>query len=122
MRYSSSMKIWQLSPQDNIKREALTEGENWMDRREFAAALTETLLVLIPKVDSPQAMKEFRPIALCNVLCKIRAEVLANRLRGTMPAIISPTQAAFVPGRAITDNVVVAFETIHYMKQCRKGS
>jgi hypothetical protein len=91
-----------------------------MDIREFPAALTETLLVLIPKVDSPQAMKEFRPIALCNVLYKIRAKVLANRLRGTMPAIISPTQAAFVPGRAITDNVVVAFETIHYMKQCRK--
>lgn len=103
-----------------IGSEVCNACRNWMDIREFPAALTETLLVLIPKVDSPQAMKEFRPIALCNVLYQIRAKVLANRLRGTMPAIISPTQAAFVPGRAITDNVVVAFETIHYMKQCRK--
>ena len=52
---------------------------------------------------------------------KILAEVLANRLKKLLPRIISHEQSAFVSGRSITDNVLVAFEIIHHMKRKNKG-
>ena len=52
---------------------------------------------------------------------KILAKVLANRLKNILFSIIDELQAAFVPGRSITDNVIVGFEIIHHMKTRRHG-
>ena len=85
------------------------------------SGLNETFICLIPKVKSPQKITKFRPISLCNVIYKIIYKVLANRLKRILTVVIDELQSAFVPGRLITDNVLVAFKMMHCIDQRKKG-
>ena len=87
--------------------------------------INHTNIVLIPKVKNPKKMFDISPINLYNVIYKIISKVLVDRLKQVLANIISPTQCAFVPGRLITDNVLLAYETLHtmhYRKKGKKGS
>ncbi|WZY80122.1 hypothetical protein YC2023_026506 [Brassica napus] len=76
----------------------------------------ETHVRLIPKGSGPRKVADYRPIALCNTHYKIIAKILTRRLKPLLPDLISKTQSAFVAGRAISDNVLITHETLHYLR------
>jgi hypothetical protein len=80
--------------------------------RNFVKSLNVTFLALIPKKPGAQECKDFRPISLVTGMYKIIAKVLANRLSGVLPKLISASQNAFVGGRQILDSVLVANESL----------
>ena len=83
--------------------------------------INQTNVVLIPKNKTPASARDYRPISLCNVVYKIIAKALVNRLKTILPRIIDESQSAFVPGRVIFDNIIVAHEVIHNMNTKKKG-
>ncbi|XP_017614083.1 uncharacterized protein LOC108459248 [Gossypium arboreum] len=83
--------------------------------------INETLLVMILKIKNPCEMTHFRLISLCRVIYKIISKALANRLKVVLPQCISQNQSAFIPGRMIHDNVLVAHELMHYLRSSTNG-
>ncbi|KAM1612549.1 hypothetical protein ACFX1R_002073 [Malus domestica] len=82
--------------------------------------LNHTNLVLIPKVKCPKNMTQYRPIALCNVIYKVIAKVLINRLKMVMPKVICGNQSTFVAGKQIQDNILVVHELLHSLLHKKK--
>ena len=81
----------------------------------------ETHIVLIPKTKNPTKVTQYRLISLCNVISKLTSKVIANRLKCFLPHIVSENQSASRSDRLITDNIIVAFETIHHLNKKRSG-
>ena len=65
-------------------------------------------------------MTDFCPISLCNVAYKIASKTIANRLKHVLPQLVCEIQSAFMAERLITDNVLVASETMYHISQKRK--
>ena len=78
--------------------------------------MNHTFISLNPKVKSPEIAKDFRCLSLCNVLHKIISKTIANRLKKLLPKLVSESQSTFMSDRLISDNILVAFETLHHLK------
>ncbi|KAA3472560.1 reverse transcriptase [Gossypium australe] len=83
--------------------------------------INTTHIVLTPKKRNPTNFSHFRPISLCSVIYKIMAKAIAERFKGVLGKCIDKAQSAFVPGRLISDNVLVAYEILHTLKTKRWG-
>ncbi|CAN1215535.1 LINE-1 retrotransposable element ORF2 protein [Linum perenne] len=104
-----------------VGRDVAAACRGWMTMGIFPPRVSQTNIVLLPKVDDPGNMRDLRPISLSNVVYQIVAKVFANRLKRLMPAIVSEEQSAFVKGRLITDNVMIACEMLHCMKRRQRA-
>lgn len=93
-----------------------------LNGRKSVRGWNKTNMALIPKVPSPISVSDYRPINLRNVSYKIVSKVLVNCMKFILCDVISKTQSAFIPGRAIMDNIIIAHECLNHMYRKRRGS
>jgi len=86
----------------------------------LSKGINNTYFALIPKVDNPQRLNDFRPISLVGSMYKILAKVLANRLQMVIRSVISDSHSSFIKGRQILDGILVANEVVDEARKCKK--
>ena len=104
----------------DVKNLVCNEIVDIFQTRAIPEYLNETLICLIPKCQSLESLCNYRPISLCNSIYKVVSKIIVARLRPFLNKIISPVQAAFVPGRKGLDNIIIAQELIHSIDK-KKG-
>ena len=104
-----------------IHHDLLQMVQSFWHSEHLLKELNKTNIVLIPKIDNPQVIKDFRPISLCNVAYKIVSKLLSNRLKPILASIIAPNQSAFLKGRLISDNIMLASELMDHIHSSREG-
>lgn len=92
----------------------LNDGDDMKD-------INHTLIALVPEVQEPLQVSDFRPISLWTVMYEIISKSIVNRLKSFLPEIISAEQSAFVPEHQISDNVLLAFEHMHVISKRKSG-
>ncbi|XP_048611893.1 uncharacterized protein LOC106393218 [Brassica napus] len=70
-------------------------------------------LALIPKIPNASHPSEFRPISCLNTVYKVISKLLASRLKEILPLMISKSQSAFLPGRLLAENVLLATDLVN---------
>ncbi|GJX34219.1 RNA-directed DNA polymerase, eukaryota, reverse transcriptase zinc-binding domain protein [Tanacetum coccineum] len=74
--------------------------------------INATIISLVPKSSSPSKVSDFRPIACCNVIYKCITKIITNRIKGVLDKLVDMNQSAFIPGRSITDNILLTQELL----------
>jgi hypothetical protein len=108
------VKYW-----EHIKSTVLSAVGDFFSHNQLLREQNHTFIALIPKKLGASSVQQFRPISLCNIIYKIISKLLANRLKPLLPKFISPFQTAFVPGRLMQDNSILAHEMLHTLKHKR---
>lgn len=104
-------QYWNITGQQVTK-----EVKEFFNGGEIAFEWNFTQICLLPKKPNPNLMTDLRPISLCSVVYKIISNVLCTRLKGILPQIVSPEQGAFIAGRLISDNLLIAHEMVHGLR------
>ncbi|XP_038971839.1 uncharacterized protein LOC120104572 [Phoenix dactylifera] len=79
-----------------------------------------TFITLIPKRQEAVEPGHFRPISLCTTLYKVVARIMVGRMKPLLPSIISQEQGAFIAGRNISHNVMLAQEMMWDLQRASK--
>ncbi|KAL2894975.1 hypothetical protein RDABS01_010884 [Bienertia sinuspersici] len=95
-------EAWSVVGQDVIR--AIRE---FFSSRKLLKEVSVTTLTMVPKVQTPSSVGDYRPIACCSTIYKCISKLLCSKLSTILPNIISPNQGAFVTGRSIMHNALI---------------
>ncbi|KAE8661204.1 hypothetical protein F3Y22_tig00116937pilonHSYRG00119 [Hibiscus syriacus] len=100
-------KLWFMVGEDVIKAIKYFFQETFI-----LPAFNATTIALVPNVHNPNKVRDFRLISYFSVIYKTIMKILLKRLTTLLPGIISPNQSAFVKGRNVVDNTLLAQELL----------
>jgi len=80
-----------------------------------------SFITLVPKKVNSSNLKDFRPISLVGGVYKILSKIVTNRLKKVLPSVINVNQSAFLGERGMSDNILIANETVDYLKKQKKS-
>nr|GEX73688.1 putative RNA-directed DNA polymerase, eukaryota, reverse transcriptase zinc-binding domain protein [Tanacetum cinerariifolium] len=86
----------------------------------FPQGSNSGFITLIPKVNNPLLINDYRPISLIGIHYKIVAKILAIRLAKVIDSIISPEQSTFISGHQILDGPLIISQIIDWYKKRKK--
>lgn len=90
-----------------------------LNERKLEDGINETVIILVPKMKQVNSLNDCRPISFCNVVYKIISKILWNQLKLTLHEIVSEFQSAFIHGRLISDNFLLAHELSYFIRSRR---
>ncbi|XP_071688814.1 uncharacterized protein [Rutidosis leptorrhynchoides] len=103
-----------------IKDDVISAIQWFWDKGELSRGCNSSFVTLIPKKCEPLTLSDYRPISLIGSFYKILAKILSNRLKKVIPRLIGSEQSAFLKERYILDGVLVANESLCFMKSNKK--
>ncbi|GKC69120.1 RNA-directed DNA polymerase, eukaryota, reverse transcriptase zinc-binding domain protein [Tanacetum coccineum] len=100
-------KAWDIVGGDicSVIKEFFTNGK-------LLKEINSTLISLVPKIQTPSKVTDFRPIACCNVIYKCISKIITDRMKGSLDKLVDHNQSAFVPNRHIHDNILLSQELL----------
>lgn len=109
-------KAWDIIKDDCMQIFKLFEKGETMLRE-----INHTFITLVLKKKNSIELHDFRAISCCNVLYKIISKVLTNCLQHVIGGLVSLNQSVFIPGRQISDGILLAHELLRGFKR-KNGS
>ena len=97
---------------EEIKEEVYAFVLAFFQSRVLMRSINITWVTLIPKVDDPTTIDEYRPISMVGALYKIISKPLSIRLKEVMSLLVDESQSAFVMNRQILNGVLIANESL----------
>ena len=107
---------------DILGDELLAMVEEFRNHGKVCGALNATFFSLIPQNDKLESFKDFRPIALWNLVYQIISKIIANKIKPFLSKHISKEQFGFLDKRQIMDAIGVAQEGMHNIKVKKMNS
>jgi hypothetical protein len=74
--------------------------------------INSTLITLVPKIQIPAKVSDFRPITCNNFLFKCISKIITKIMKGALRKLVSQNQSAFTPNRQIQDNSLLSQELL----------
>ena len=72
------------------------------------------IVTLIPKKGDETLLQNKRPICLLDIIYKITAKVITNRISSVINKLVTPEQTGFIKGRFIGENLRLVSDIISY--------
>jgi hypothetical protein len=92
---------------------------DFFDNNICLQSINGSYIVLIPKVDNPMVVSDYRPVSL-NSSIKLLTKLLANRLQLEILRIVHQNQYGFIKNRSIQDCLAWSFEYLNICHKSRK--